>query len=119
MATPSLSQSLNHITNQLGQFAGTNNLKLSPQAYANWSKAINDFSDGLSQQYENAKGLADYGKVGAWSTAHQTVNNLSQDLTHPTKGFLAMLQQLQQYCEVIGNAITAQYTAQQSVDHGF
>jgi hypothetical protein len=115
---PSIDQSLNQMTSQMKQLAqhgSTKNLRLSPQAYINWHNAIQEFITDLSAQLVAGANLTNYGPVGAWPSANDTVSNFRGNvISHG--GFKDVGGKYLQYLEEFGNAVNAASNRLQAED---
>jgi hypothetical protein len=118
--TPSKQLSLGDLTNQmkkLAQSSGGKDLRLSETAHQNYINLIKEYRTALSEQYQKAASLADYGHPGGFASALHTKSNLTNDV-HGRGGFLEHHKKYMDYLDEFENTVNAAFKKMQAEDHG-
>ena len=118
--TPPNPPSPGNLTNQMKHLAETGagkDLRFSETARQSYINQIQEYRTALTEQYNTAAGLAEYGHPGEFASALDTKSNLIKDV-HGADGFLARLKNYINYLDDFENTVNAAFKKIQAEDHG-
>jgi hypothetical protein len=116
MATPLIAELTNQMK-QLAQSGGGKDLQLSEETHQNYINLIQEYRAALTEQYNKAATLADYGHPGNFPSALHTKSELINDV-HGHNGVLARLKAYLDYLDEFENTVNSAFVRMQAEDHG-